>query len=211
MQEIQVTGVAPREKGRVCIRFEDGVEMELYRSELGKLTGEERALLLREGAYVPAELYRKLLTEILGIRVKKRALFLLERMDRTEQQLYEKLRSSGYPECCVGEAVAYVRKYHYIDDLKYAKNYVRCQQQRKSRQRLGMDLMRKGVPRDLIEQALEEEFVSDEREKIRALLEKRHYDGGSADRREQQRIYQFLMRRGYKSRDILAVMRQLCG
>lgn len=208
MEEIKVVAVAPREKGRVSIRFEDGVEVELYRGELHKLSKEEQYLLLKEGNYIPVNLYNKVLAEILGIRVKKRALFLLERMDRTEQQLYEKLRQSGYPEICVQAAVDYVKQYHYIDDLKYARTYVRYQQRKKSRQRLQMDLMKKGVARDLIERALEEEFVSDEREKIRELLEKRHYDYSCTDRKEQQRMYQFLMRRGYKSGDILAVMRQ---
>lgn len=208
MQEIQVIAVMPREKGRVCICFEDGVEAELYRGELHKLSKQESGILLKEGAYVPVALYQKVLKEILGIRVKKRALFLLERMDRTEQQLYEKLRQSGYPEVCVEDAVSYVKQYHYIDDLKYARTYVRCQQQKKSRRRLCMDLMQKGVARELIERALEEEFVSDEREKIEKLLEKRHYDSSCTDRKEQQRMYQFLMRRGYRSGDILAVMRQ---
>ncbi len=208
MQEIQVISVIPREKGRVCIQFEDGAKIELYRSELHKLSRQEADIFLKEGAYVPAVLYQKVLKEILGIRVKKRALFLLERMDRTEQQLYEKLRQSGYPEPCVEEALAYVKQYHYIDDLKYARTYVRCCQQKKSRQRLRMDLMKKGVAKAVIEQALEEEFASDEREKIKALLEKRHYDCSGADRKEQQRMYQFLMRRGYQSGDILAVMRR---
>lgn len=208
MQEMQITDVSPREKGRVSIRFENGVEIELYRGELNKLTREEKQLLLKEGGNIPYALYQKVLHEILGIRVKKRALFLLERMDRTEQQLYEKLRQSGYPEVCVEDAVNYVKEFHYIDDLKYAKTYIRYQQQKKSRQRLMMDLMKKGVARDLIEQALMEEFVSDEREMIRTLLEKRHYDVNTTDRKEQQRMYQYLARRGFRSSDILSVMRQ---
>ena len=64
------------------------------------------------------------------------------------------------------------------------------------------------VGREQIEQALAEEFVSDERAQIAELLEKRHYDAAQTDRREQQRMYQFLMRRGFKSSDILAVMRE---
>ena len=105
-------------------------------------------------------------------------------------------------------AVEYVKQYHYIDDLRYAKQYIRYHQQKKSSQRLKMDLMKKGVGREQIEQALAEEFVSDERAQIAELLEKRHYDAAQADRRERQRMYQFLMRRGFKSSDILAVMRE---
>lgn len=208
MQEIQIITVTPREKGRVSIRFEDGVEIELYRGELNKLTREEKLLLLKADSYIPYTLYQKVLHEILGIRVKKRALFLLERMDRTEHQLYEKLRQSGYPEVCVEAAVNYVKQFRYIDDLRYAKTYIRYQQQKKSRQRLMIDLMKKGVARDLIEQALAEEFASDERKMIQELLEKRHYDASTADRKEQQRMYQYLARRGFRSGDILSVMRQ---
>lgn len=207
MPEVQIRAVVPQEKGRVRISFDNGTEVTLYRGELRKLPGQEGRLLLEEGGYIPETLYRKVLTQIVGIRAKKRALFLLERMDRTERQLYDKLRQNGYPEECVEDAVAYVKKYHYIDDLRYAKTYVRYHQQKKSRQRFRTDLMQKGVARETIELALEEEFASDDREKIRELLEKRHYDYATRDAKEQQRIYQFLMRRGYKSSDILGVMR----
>lgn len=207
MPEIQIKAVVPQEKGRIRISFDNGTDVTLYRGELRKLPGQEGRLLLEEDGYIPETLYRKVMTEIVGIRAKKRALFLLEQMDRTEHQLYDKLKQNGYPEECIEEAIAYVKKYHYIDDLRYAKTYVRYHQQKKSRQRLKIDLMQKGVTREKIEMALEEEFASDEREKIRVLLEKRHYDYGTRDTKEQQRTYQFLMRRGYKSSDILGVMR----
>ena len=208
MQEVQVKEVARREKGRVFFRFDNGTEFTLYRSEIRGLPQAESTLLMTEDAYLPVSLYEKILTEIVGKRAKKRALFLLERMDRTESQLCEKLRQNGYPEECVAAAVEYVKQYHYIDDLRYAKQYIRYHQQKKSSQRLKMDLMKKGVGREQIEQALAEEFVSDERAQIAELLEKRHYDAAQAERREQQRMYQFLMRRGFKSGDILAVMRE---
>ena len=163
MQEVQVKEVARREKGRVFFRFDNGTEFTLYRSEIRGLPQAESTLLMTEDAYLPVSLYEKILTEIVGKRAKKRALFLLERMDRTESQLCEKLRQNGYPEECVAAAVEYVKQYHYIDDLRYAKQYIRYHQQKKSSQRLKMDLMKKGVGREQIEQALAEEFVSDER------------------------------------------------
>lgn len=207
MQEVQIREVRRGEKGRVHISFETGITVSLYRSEIRSLPLQEQQLLLTEEAFLPWTVYQKILTEIVGLRAKKRAMFLLEKMDRTEKQLYDKLKQNGYPEECVEAAVAYVKQYHYIDDLRYAKQYVRYHQQKKSRQKLKMDLIQKGVEKDVIEQALEEEFESDERAKIRELLKKRRYDYTCADRREQQRTYQFLMRRGYRSGDILAVLK----
>lgn len=68
-----------------------------------------------------------------------------------------------------------------MDDLRYAEVYVRLHQAKKSRQRLTMDLFGKGIHRELIEQALEEEYVSKEDDKILEILRKRHYSFADAD------------------------------
>ncbi len=208
MEEQQIKKIIYGDKGRVVIQLESGAELALYRKEIRSLPLEEGELLLREGEWIPEELYRKILTSVIGIRAKKRALFLLEQMDRTRQQLREKLERSGYPAECVEEAVAYAERYHYIDDFRYARHYICYHQQKKSRQKLKYDLMQKGVSKDLAEQALLEVFDSDERQKIRQLLEKRHYNADRADEREQRRMYQFLQRRGFRHEDILNVMQK---
>ena len=192
--------IKPLEKGKSALILDNGEELILYRSEL-------RALSLSGQMELPEELYRKIMDEIIGLRAKKRAMHLLERMDRTEKQLYDKLLQSGYPQECIENAILYVKKYHYIDDRRYASNYIRCYQDRKSRLRMQQDLLRKGVSRALIEEVLEEEFQADERIQIRSLLEKRGFDVTECDEKERQRCYQFLMRRGFKSSDILKVMR----
>lgn len=200
MEELQVTAVLPQEKGRALVQFDNGMKVLLYKGEI-------RRLSLKEGEYISEMLYEKILKEIVGMRAKKRAMHLLERMDRTESQLSEKLRQNGYPDICIEEAIAYVKSYHYIDDTRYAENYVRFHQQKKSRQRLKMDLYAKGIDKAIIEDVLEKTFSSDEQEKIRRLLEKRHFDYGRSDRKEQQKTYQFLMRRGFRSSDILQMMK----
>ena len=40
----------------------------------------------------------------------------------------------------VEQAIAYVKSYHYIDDLRYACSYVRYQKEKKSNRRLQQDL-----------------------------------------------------------------------
>ena len=200
MQELLVTEVIPREKGRTSIRFDNGMEVLLYKGEVRKLGLQEQTVISREK-------YDEIIYEILGTRAKKRAMFLLERMDRTEHQLRDKLMQNGYPAVCVDLAIDYVKKYHYIDDLRYATNYISYQQKRKSRQKLKIDLLTKGIDKNVIEQALDEAFDSDEQIKIHQLLEKKHYDPKECDRKEKQKTYQYLMRRGFKGSDILHVMK----
>lgn len=200
MQELLVTEVIPREKGRTSIRFDNGMEVLLYKGEVRKLGLQEQTVISREK-------YDEIIYEILGTRAKKRAMFLLEQMDRTEHQLRDKLMQNGYPAVCVDLAIDYVKKYHYIDDLRYATNYISYQQKRKSRQKLKIDLLTKGIDKNVVEQALDEAFDSDEQIKIRQLLEKKHYDPKECDRKEKQKTYQYLMRRGFKGSDILHVMK----
>ena len=72
-----------------------------------------------------------------------------------------------------------------------------------------MDLQAKGVDKALIECALSEEYDSDEKEKIVRLLQKRSFHPDTASDNEKRKNYQFLIRRGYKSKDILNVMREM--
>lgn len=198
---IYVTECESLGKGKLRIRFDNGVELSLYRSEA-------RQFKLSEDAAIEEEDYRKLLDEVVAKRATKRAMHLLERMDRTEHQLREKLRAGGYPEECIDAAVEYVKRYHYIDDLRYACTFVRLSQERLSRLQIKMKLSQKGISKELIEQALEEEYEAQELEQIYRLLEKRGYVAENADEKEFRRTYQFLMRRGFKSNEILTAMKR---
>ena len=142
--------------------------------------------------------------EVLVLQAKKRAMHLLERMDRTEAQLREKLRQSHFQDEVIEEAIIYVKSFHYIDDYRYACNYVRNRELNNSRRKLTTELMQKGVEAGLINRALEEEYRDDkEEEKILKWLEKKQYHAEQADPRQRQRIYQFLLRKGFHSEDIL--------
>ena len=142
-------------------------------------------------------------------RAKKKALSLLERQDRTESQLLTKLKEKEFPEYACREALSYVKGFHYIDDERFARNYIRYRQENKSRQQLKMDLIKKGVDREIIEDALAEEYVTEERTMIRELLRKKKYDPRTADMKEKNRILAFLMRRGFHLEDCKACMREL--
>lgn len=201
--ELQVIAVKPLEKGKTRVRFDNGTEAVLYKGEI-------RRLGIEEGSIIKEDVFRTIMNEILGNRAKKRAMYLLEKQDRTEKQLYDKLKQNGYPEECIEAAISYVKSFHYIDDHRYAATYIRYHQEKKSRQKLKMELLSKGVSQDIIDTALEEEYVSDDRKKIADLLRKRHYSFEDADANEQRKNYRFLLSKGFQSSDILHVMKQDC-
>ena len=141
------------------------------------------------------------------IKAKKRALHLLERMDRTEHQLREKLRASEYPEEVIEEAIEYVKSFHYLDDERYAENFTRYKKEGMSRQQIKQKLLQKGISRDIIDNAIEEEYDTDESMHIRNLLLKKHFSYETSDEGEFRRVYSYLLRRGFRSSDILKEMK----
>ena len=170
--------------------------------------GELRPLHLAEGAHITEEQYIQIRREVIGRRAKKRAMHLLEQMNRTELELRRKLADGEYPEDLIDEALAYVKSYHYVDDERYADCYVRLRGTAKSTGKLRMELQQKGVERDVAERVLASyEEERDECAMIRDLLQKRHYDPQTADQKEQRRMYGYLQRRGFRSSDICRELR----
>lgn len=187
-------------RGKVELCLNENRKLWLY-------AGEARNLSLEEGAELTEDQFEYMLHEVIGKRAIKRAMHLLERQERTEHQLREKLLQNEYPGEAIEDAVSYVKNYHYLDDERYARTFIHYHQENRSRMRIQMDLMRRGISKNVIEICLEEEFASNEQEQIRELLKKKRFSTDTADDSQFRKTYQFLMRRGFKSQDILKVMK----
>jgi len=137
------------------------------------------------------------------------ALSLLEYADRTEQQLRQKLCRQEYSAGEIEEAVLFLKEYHYLDDGAYAGRYVRSASAKKSTRQIRAALEQKGVARELIEAALQEQPV-DEEGQICALLRKKGYDPEKKMAPEEyRRILSFLARRGFSYDSIRKVMEDM--
>ncbi len=197
--DYQVVSVLPQDKKKVKICLDNGESFVLYKGEAAKLSLFEKEILEESK-------YQEIIKEVLGKRAVKRAMHLLEQQERTEKQLRDKLQQNGYPQSCVEQALEYVKSYHYVDDYRYAAVYIRYHQEKESRQKLTQKLMTRGISRELIERAMEEEFEADEKKQILELLKKRNFNAETADESEYRKTAQFLTRKGFKPRDVLAVM-----
>lgn len=202
MQKIMIiTQITALDKAKVHVSFDEAEPLVLYKSEL-------RRYGLKEQMEINSGIYEELYYEIVGKRAVKRAMHLLERMDRTEEQLRRKLLEGKYPQPLAEKAIDYVKSYHYIDDDRYARNFVRLNQERRSAARMKMDLLSRGIAPDTAERAIEEENEMLPEVLIQRLLEKKHYDPDTAAPAETKKIYQFLLRKGFRSDQILHVLRQ---
>ncbi|MBU5480835.1 regulatory protein RecX [Blautia sp. MSJ-19] len=143
---------------------------------------------------------------------RKKALKLLEHMDRTEKGLYDRLLRAGFSEELSADAVAYVKDYGYVDDKRYAMNYLMYRIHEKSRQKLFQELQQKGISRQIIQTAWEEMAEleePDERKLLRQMIEKKCQSGSRLDEKEMRRLFGYLARRGFRSGDIFSVLEEM--
>ena len=136
---------------------------------------------------------------------RRKAMRLLEHMDRTEKGLREKLRQAGFTSQAVDHALTYVEAYGYIDDERYARTYIAYRMDIKSRQKIIRELMGKGIDRKTAINAWEEEAalnMPDEKEILYRTIEKKYPPDTELDEKKMRRLYGYLVRRGFGYSDI---------
>lgn len=87
---------------------------------------------------------------------RKKALKKLLVRDRSEKELREILRREGFQEAETEDAVEYVKSFGYVNDRRYAENYVMSAGRKKSRSALRSFLLEKGISEEDTEAALAE-------------------------------------------------------
>ena len=196
---MEITSLVKLSKGRAKICLDNGADFVLYKKEYESYGIEEESELSLED-------YQEICRDILIPRCKKRALHLLEKQDRSEKNLRDKLKEGGYPADIIDIAIDYINDYGYLDDYRMACSHIRFYMDSRSKRRIKQDLMNKGIKPDVIERAIEDEYTCDETDQIQRLLEKKGYDPDNATYEQKAKMYRFLAGRGYSSESISRVL-----
>ena len=197
---MEVLSLVKLTKGRAKICLQGGTDFVLYKKEY-------ESYGIEEGADLSEADYNQIVSEILIPRCKKRALHLLEKQDRSEKNLRDKLKEGGYPDEIIDIAIDYINDYGYLDDARMAASHIRFYQDSRSKLRLKQDLIGKGISAEVIDRVLEEEYTCDESELIEKLIMKKHYDKENATYEERAKMFRFLAGRGFSSDSINRVLK----
>lgn len=219
--KMYISEIRPYDKKRKKIVLEDGErQFLLYNGEISRLR-------LTEGGELTEAEYASILQEILKPRARKRAVMGLKDSDKTEQQIRRKLLQGLYPEEAVEDAIAFLRERRFLDDGRFAENYIASLKGKRSRREIYAKLLEKGVPAETAREALEEFLPEDETEACyKALLGKlgargrsafleEASDGAGAEAEEglppeqYRKVYAFLMRKGFTREAVAAAFRRL--
>ena len=198
-----VSKTEPFDKKRSKVFIDGEFCFVLYNSELRKFH-------IQENEEISSADYAEITEALIPKRCKLRAMNLLQKKDYTTKQLADKLREGLYSEDVIADAIDYVTSYRYLDDERYARDYIVYQMERRSKNRIIQDLTSKGIEKESINTLISELYPDDENDaelkQIQQLLSKKHYDPMCADFKEKQKLTAFLMRKGYNLSDIKKAM-----
>ncbi len=137
-------------------------------------------------------------------RCKERSLYLLEQASKSESKLRDKLVKSGrYSEDVIEETIDFLKKYDYINDLRFAKQLIKHYSGSKSLREIEQKLYQRGVNQKDIKEAMtefkdDEELSEDsEMRAVKAVINKKCKDTSALDQEEKRKLYSALMRKGF--------------
>lgn len=140
----------------------------------------------------------------LFIRCKERSLYLIEHSLKTESKLREKLKQSErYSDEIIDETIEFLKKYGYVDDLRFAELLIKQYAGTKSLREIEQKLYQRGVDQKCIKEAMsgfreDEELAHDsEMKAVQAAIKKKCKNSSELDADAKRKLYASLMRKGY--------------
>ncbi|MDU6264784.1 MAG: regulatory protein RecX [Anaerocolumna aminovalerica] len=185
-----VTKLEELEKAKVKVYIDGEFHFLLYRKDI-------KIYKLQENEQISDKVYEEIIENTVLRRAKQKAMAILKYMDRSEQELRQKLKQSDYTETIIEAAIEYVKKFHYLDDERYAMNYIRFKKNTKSKRQLQTELSQKGIRKEYIDLAFQEEY-DDEELAIQKAVSKKTSDVDSLSQEEKMKLASSLYRKGFK-------------
>ncbi len=184
-----ITKLEDSHNGKIKVYIDDEYHFNLYQKDL-------KIHLLKENEMITEAVYQDIYKNTVLRRAKQKALAILKFMARTEQELVLKLKQAEYTDFVISEVLTYVKNYHYIDDKKYACNYIRSKKDSKSKRRIYSELIQKGIEKMNIDQAFCEEY-EDENFALQKAMTKKNKNINDMTEEEKVKLTASLYRKGF--------------
>lgn len=136
----------------------------------------------------------------------------LARNPRSRIELERRLREKNFPDPIIRQVIQRLEEYGYLDDQAFALQWAKDRLTRRGwgPSRLRIELKRKGIAKEWIEETLRELFEERDEETLAFdLITHRLKGRGLGDVREQRRWFSYLLRRGYSPDVIQTVLRRM--
>lgn len=153
--------------------------------------------------------YEKLLQKLQYEKAKFAALRYINYSPRSIKETRDKLQSFEFEESIIDKTIDFLLSYGYLDDLEYAKVFIRSriEGKRHGRNKVSYDLIMRGVGKDISGPILDQ-YQDAEYEGATYLYKKRTKGKELRDYKERIKITRYLQGRGYSYDTIKEVIQE---
>jgi regulatory protein len=157
---------------------------------------------LREGDRLAQKKIDEILKSEERRRAKEKALNYLSYRARSEKEIKDKLKKKEFPGTIIDEVISDLKRLNLVDDFEFASLWIkdRLEHKPKGERVLKLELLKKGIKKEIIQKALEEFYPSktEEMEIALELVKKRERRYKDLDKMvAKRRLFNFLLRRGF--------------
>ncbi|NLA59210.1 MAG: regulatory protein RecX [Firmicutes bacterium] len=139
-------------------------------------------------------------------RAKSQALYYLKFRSRSSAEMDAYLTRKGFERYVREEVLDWLRQLGYIDDLQFARNWIqnRIRTNPMGERRLVQELRQKGIPKEVIEKAVEEfrESVDERDLTFKVAAERARIYADEAGETAKRKLTAYLLRRGFGLDDV---------
>lgn len=138
------------------------------------------------------------------------ALYLLRNRARSKRDMLVKLRDKGYEGDEIDTTVKKLEKIGFLDDQKYAASYShdKIRIYRRGRHRIALELIQKGIPKELINEAIGAIEPEEELTAAQSLLKSKEQQWRNlTERKRFEKSVHLLQRRGFPGTVIREVLK----
>jgi len=175
--------------------------------------GDLRKYGMKLHSFIEEDVFERFVKEVLCPRAKKRGMYMLSSREYTVKGLEQKLQNDGYPFFVIEEAIAYLTKYHYLDDERYAGAFIRTYAGGRSRNEIIRKLTEKGIHKELAQRiyAEQEELgdIAGDKSVIKEILKKKSFSLADSTKEERIKMRNYLYRKGFSADSINAMFKEV--
>ena len=145
------------------------------------------------------------------INARDYCLKLITIKDRTEKEIRTKLKEKSFNENTIDEEIEFLSNYGYINDKRYAEHFTSdaISLKKWGKARISSELLRRGIDKNIIDEAIEDAFFEIDDERLYAEMEKRFGNADFGNMKERTRIFNFYFRRGFSAEEIKGAMNRM--
>lgn len=180
------------------IYIDDSYAFLLYEDELNQLQ-------LSKGDEISTDVYNTIVEDIVYNRAKKKALNMLTHSDKTEREIYNRLKEEYFNDDIIERTIAYLKEYNYLNDERYATDYINSRKGRESKLAIETKLLNKGINKAVLDKIIAKEYNNIEEDgmdpeilAINKILLKKCYNPTKLSFDEKQKLIKMLERKGFE-------------